>query len=156
MKNGTELPLLALLLVAALAVLFAIWSSMQVDLAAAQVNATVAQGQMPLVETITGQVSGWIVKAVLGVLALGAASALVLWVRSLLQKRPSGQWQGGPNARWQREPRPRAISEAELMRMYLMQQLTGGRPADARQMGIQPAQMTSIYPEGEDEAQIIL
>ena len=149
MKNGTELPLIGLVIIAALAVLFAIWNSMQVDLAAAQVNATVAQGQMPMAELVSGQISGWIVKAVIGVLAIGAATALVTWVQSLLQKRSAGAWQAGPNARWQREPRPRTVSEGELMRMVLLQQMTGRGNAPVQQPPM-------IHTEGDDEAQIYL
>ena len=149
MKNGTELPLIGLVIIAALAVLYAIWSSMQVDLAAAQVNATVAQGQVPMAELVTGQISGWIVKAVIGVLAIGAATSLVMWVQSLLQKRSTSVWQAGPNARWQREPRPRTVSEGELIRMVLLQQMTGRVNAP-----VQPA--PTIHAEGDDEAQICL
>jgi hypothetical protein len=71
---------------------------MQLDLAVASLNATVAGAETPIPMMIAGE---WIVKALVGTLISGTvvagATALIIWVRNQLRRRNSGQkeWQGG-------------------------------------------------------------
>ncbi|MCX6067888.1 MAG: hypothetical protein NT121_19385 [Chloroflexi bacterium] len=133
MKTGMEYPLLGLVLLVILVLLWNAWSGLQLDLSVASLNATVAGTEAPEPVLIAGQ---WIVKAIVGTLLSGVviagATALVTWLRKQWRQQNANKakWQPGPNANWGRQPQPRPVSEAELMRMWMMQQLGGNsRPA---------------------------
>jgi hypothetical protein len=129
MKTGMEWPLGGLVAVLALILLGNMWSGMQVDIAANQVQASAGASTLPAPALMLGE---WIVKAVVGLvlggLVTAGITALVVWVKK--QLRPEPTWKAGPNANWGRERGPRAVSEAELMRMMMYQQMAaqnGGR-----------------------------
>jgi hypothetical protein len=135
MKTGMEYPLIGLVILVALVVLWNAWSGMQLDLSVAALNATVAGTETPEPVLIAGQ---WLVKALVGTVLSGAviagATALIAWARKQWRTHQMDQrkWQPGPNANWGRQPQPKPVSEAELMRMWMMQQLGGNsRPASS-------------------------
>jgi hypothetical protein len=130
MKTGMEWALLGVVVLVALGFLWNIWSGMQLDIAVAATTATAAGTTVPAPVMVGGQ---WIVNAIVGTVIGGAVSAfiaaLVIWVRKRWseanQVQQAHAWQGGPNARWGKQPR--VPSEAELMRMALLQQMASSR-----------------------------
>jgi len=126
MKFGMEYPLIGLVVLVALVILWNTWSGMQLDLSVATLNATIAGAQTPEPVLVAGQ---WIVKAIVGTLLSGTviagATALIVWARKQWRTYQVDQkkWQPGPNANWGRQPQPKPISEAELMRIWMMQQM---------------------------------
>jgi len=125
MKTQTDMALFGLLLAVMAVFAFGIWSAGQVDVAAAQVNAQAAAGQLPMAEVIGGQVSGWALKTIIGIVAVAIATAGVAWVRQWWKRRNGKRaWRSGPNAQWQGQERgPRQVNDADLMRMMMMQQM---------------------------------
>lgn len=148
MRNGTELPLIGLVLIAALALLFGAWSSNQVNLAAAQVGITSLGSQSPELAGGAVAVASWIVNVGGGVLAVAALCFLAWLGWSFLQKRPNQKWKAGPNAQWQGGPRTRPLSTDEVMRAYMLRQMMAGQ-------GGQPVPPVQIIGEADD-AQIQL
>jgi len=132
MKTGMEWPLGGLVAVLALILLGNMWSGMQVDIAATQVQASAGASTLPAPALLLGE---WIVKAVVGLvlggLVTAGITALVVWARKQLRATSNPQkWTPGPNASWGRERGPRTVSEADLMRMMMYQQMAaqnGGR-----------------------------
>ena len=124
-----EYPLIGLVVLVALVVLWNAWSGIQLDLSVASLNATVAGTEAPGPVLIAGQ---WIVKAIAGTLLSGAviagATALISWARKQWRAHQNDQkkWQPGPNANWGRQAQPKPVSEAELMRIWMMQQMGVG------------------------------
>ena len=137
MKTQMEYPLIGLIVLVVLVILWNIWSGMQVDLAVASLNATIAGTEAPAPVMIAGQ---WIVKAIVGTLissvVIAGATALFIWARKQLrlQNAEQRQWKGGPNAYWGQPRQPKAMSESELYRLMLMQQMGGQLPAKSQQM----------------------
>lgn len=131
MKTGMEYPLIGLALLLAGVLLWNAWSDMQVEIAVAAVNATIAGEAAPAPVLLAGE---WLVKALVSALVGGTVTALVtvliVWARRQWYAQGGG-WKSGPNAQWARPERgPRAPSESELYRMMLMQQMAqqnGGR-----------------------------
>jgi hypothetical protein len=131
MKTGMEWPLGGLVAVLALILLGNMWSGMQVDIAANQVQASAGASTLPAPALMLGE---WIVKAVVGLvmggLVTAGIAALVVWVRKQWRASAAPKWAPGPNANWGRERGPKAVSDAELMRMMMYQQMAaqnGGR-----------------------------
>lgn len=138
MKTGMGWPLAGLtaLFLAVLGV--SAWYNAQLDLAVAALNATAAGEQVPEEALLAGE---WVIKAVVGSLLGGTVTALVTagiwWARRqwLAQKQQAGRWQAGPNANWGRQAQPRMMSESEMYRMLLLQQMQqngSGRNAPPR------------------------
>jgi hypothetical protein len=130
MKTQTEMSLMMLGLVVVIVIAYSIYSAGQVDLAASQVGATAAAEKLPEAAVIGGQVTGWALKTLLGVLGLALATGLVAWVRQWWRVRNSKRaWRSGPNAQWQpsQERGPRTMSGDEMLRLMLMQQMMGNR-----------------------------
>lgn len=148
LKTQMEYPLLGLVVLVILVILWDIWSGMQVDLAVASLNATMAGTTAPEPVLIAGQ---WIVKAILGTLLGGAvtASATALWIWARKKWRQQNaeqrQWKSGPNANWGQPRQPKVMSEAELYRLMLMQQMGGQLPVSSQP--IRPPMLV----EAEDE-----
>ena len=147
MKTGMELPLFGLIVLTILVLLWNTWSGLQLDLSVAALNATMAGTETLEPVLIAGQ---WIVKAVVGTLLSGAvvagATALIAWARKQWRTHQMDQrkWQSGPNAHWGRQPQPKPVSEAELMRIWMMQQLGGNsKPA--------PGSLPQIVEKNNDE-----
>lgn len=130
MKTQTDVAMIMLALVVAGVIALAVWSGAQVNAAAAAVNAEAAAGQVSGLALIGGQVAGWALSTVIGIVVIAIATGLVAWVRKWWQSRSlSGKrtWRSGPNAQWQQPERgPRTASSDELMRVMLMQQILGG------------------------------
>jgi hypothetical protein len=122
---------------------------MQFDLAVASLNATIAGTATPAPVMIAGE---WIVKALVGTLLSGVvvagATALIVWARKQLrlQNAEQRQWKGGPNANWGQPRQPKVMSETELYRLMLMQQMAGGSG--------KPTQNIRLTTEGDDEPTI--
>lgn len=146
MKTQMEYPLVGLIVLVVLVILWNIWSGMQVDLAVASLNATIAGTEAPAPVMIAGQ---WIVKALVGTLlssaVIAGATALFVWVRKQLRLHNAEQkkWQGGPNAYWGQPRQPKVMSESELYRLMLMQQMAGGTG--------KPPQNIRVATENDDE-----
>ena len=149
MKTQMEYPLIGLIVLVVLVILWNIWSGMQVDLAVASLNATIAGTEAPAPVMIAGQ---WIVKAIVGTLISGVviagATALFIWARKQLrlQNAEQRQWKSGPNAYWGQPRQPKVMSESELYRLMLMQQMAGGSG--------KPAQNIRVTTEADDEPTI--
>jgi len=153
MKTGMEIPLIGVIVAALLVGLWNTWSGMQVDLSVSAVTATAAGQAAPDIVMMSGQ---WIVKAIVGTLIGGTvtagAAALIVWGRGQMRKQAAEQkqWTAGPNANWGRsQAQPKPISEAELTRYWMMQQMGMGR-------GERGSPMPPVvrYQEGEDEPKI--
>jgi hypothetical protein len=139
MKTNTDVAMIALVLVVLSVIALAVFSAGQVSLAAAQVNAEAAAGQLPLAAVVGGQLSGWALSSLIGIVVLAVASGLAAWARRWWVTRDGRRsaWRSGPNARWQglevaeRAARgPRSISSDEWMRMMLMQQMMSATSQD--------------------------
>jgi hypothetical protein len=130
MKTQTEMTLIGLALVVVAVIAWAVLSAGQVDLAAAQVGAQVAAEKLPEAAVIGGQISGWALKTLLGIVAVAMATGLIAWLRQWWRKRKTDKraWRSGPNANWQTERGTRATSGDELMRMLMMQQMLANNP----------------------------
>lgn len=147
MKTETGLPLMALVLVLAGVIAFAVWSASAADAAALQVRAAAIGNQMPEATLIMSEVAGWALRAVLGIIVVAIASGLAYWMRSNWR-----QWLRGDDKRRARQQQvagyergPRQMSEAELMRMILMQQLGTPQQRGARMRPTQP------MPDNDDD-----
>ena len=151
MKTQMEYPLIGLVVLLVLVLLWNIWSGMQLDLAVASLNATIAGTATPAPMMIAGE---WIVKALVGTLLSGVviagATALIVWARKQLrlQNAEQRQWKSGPNAYWGQPRQPKVLSETELYRLMLMQQMGGQLPAKSQQM------RPSVFMEADDEPTI--
>jgi hypothetical protein len=151
MRNGTELPLIGLVFIAALALLFAAWNANQVNLAAAQVGVTTLGNDAPEVAGGAAAVAGWIFNAG-GVILFLAVLCLLGWLAwSFLQKQSRrNKWKSGPNAHWQQSgSHPRPLSTDEVLRTYMLRQMMGG------QSGQPVIPQAQVFTEGDD-AQINL
>jgi hypothetical protein len=150
MKTQVEYPLIGLVVLLVLVLLWNIWSGMQLDMAVASLNATIAGAATPAPVMIAGE---WIVKALVGTLLSGivvaSATALIVWARKQLrlQNQEQKKWQGGPNAYWGQPRQPKVMSESELYRLMLMQQMTGSPGASAK---------ARLMTEGDDEPTLTL
>ena len=149
MKTQMEYPLIVLVVLVVLVILWNIWSGMQVDLAVASLNATIAGTETPAPVMLAGE---WIVKALVSLLFGGVATAgvtmLIVWARKQWHQQNAEQkkWQSGPNANWARQPK--VMSESEFYRLMLMQQMGGQLPA-----GSQPTR-PPVFMEADDEPTI--
>lgn len=127
MKTQMEYPLIGLIVLLFLVLLWNIWNDMQLDLAVASLNATIAGTPTPAPAMVAGE---WIVKALVGTLLSGTvvagATALIVWAKKQLRLHNTEQkkWQNGPNAYWGQPRQSKALSEAELYRLMLMQQMS--------------------------------
>jgi hypothetical protein len=150
MKTQMEHPLIGLVVLLVLVLLWNIWSGMQLDMAVASLNATIAGAATPAPVMIAGE---WIIKALVGTLLSGTvvagATALIVWVRKQLrlQNQEQKKWQGGPNAYWGQPRQPKVMSEAELYRLMLMQQMTGNQGTSSK---------ARLITEGDDEPTLTL
>lgn len=131
MKTGMEWPLLGLVVLVALGFLWNMWSGMQVDLAVAATTASAAGTTVPAPVMIGGQ---WIVNAIIGTLIGAAVTAfiagMVVWFRKQIKiQNAKPEWKSGPNANWGQQRPPKPMSEAELYRLMLMQQMGVDRAA---------------------------
>ena len=134
MKNGTEIYLIGLVCLVVAVFGWSIFSSQQVDLAAAQVGATVASGQLPMAAVIGGQVAGWALSSILGMVAVAVGAVAVAYARKLWKGRNEKRaWRNGPNAQWQQERQPRAVSDAEMLKMMMVQQMMANNPGKRQQ-----------------------
>lgn len=131
MKTGMGLPLVVLVFALVLVVLWNIWGGYQVEIAAAQVQATAVGGTVTAPAMLGAQM---IVKAIIGLLFGGVITAAIGYGVAWLRRQTRSSWQSGPNARWQTKQQPaerslRGPSETELYRAMLMQQVraTGGQ-----------------------------
>jgi hypothetical protein len=90
MKTGMELPLIGLAFVLGLVVLWNVWSGYQVDIAAAQVQATAVGGALTAPAMLGVEM---VVKAALGLVLGGVVTAGiaqgVAWLRSRYGLRPT-------------------------------------------------------------------
>lgn len=125
MKTQTEMAMVMLVLIVAAVIALTVWSGSQVEVAAAQVNAEVATGKLPMAAMIGGEMAGWALKTLIGVIVLAIATGIAAWVRQWWKSQNSKRaWRKGPNAKWQGQERaPRPISEADFMRAILYQQM---------------------------------
>jgi len=129
MKNGTEIYLIGLVCLVVAVFGWSIFSSQQVDLAAAQVGATVASGQLPMAAVISGQVTGWALSSILGMVAVAVGSVAVAYARKMWKGRNGKRaWRNGPNAQWQQERQPRPVSDAEMLKTMVYQQMLANNP----------------------------
>jgi hypothetical protein len=135
MKTGMEYPLIGLVILVIAIVLWNTWQSTQVDLAVAALNATAAGEVAPEPVLLAGQ---WIVKALVGTLIGGTITALVtaliVWLRREWTKSQveTSKWKSGPNANWGQQRQAKGVSESEIYRLMLLQQMSaanGGRAA---------------------------
>ena len=139
MKTGVEYPLAGLVILVFLVILWNVWSGMQVDLSVASLNATIAGTEAPAPVMMAGE---WIVKAIVGTLMSGVVvagtTALFIWARKKWrqQNAEQGQWKSGPNAYWGQQRQPKVMSESELYRLMLMQQMGGGSGKPARNIHV--------------------
>lgn len=151
MKTGMEYPLIGLVALVILVIIWNVWSGMQVDLSVAALNATIAGTEAPAPVIIAG---GWLVKAlvslVLGGVVTAGITTLFVWARKKWRQQASEQrqWKSGPNAYWGQPRQPKVMSEAELYRLMLMQQMTGGTAT--------PARNVRLITENDDEPTITL
>ena len=130
MKTGMGNGLILIVVLVACGIVMSVLQAQQVELATAQVQSTAAAAQMPLIETMVGQLGGWLIKFALGVIVAGLAGLIFTWLRSKLRKPPRA-WRGGPNAQWQhREPRERGVTTTDLLKIMMMQ--SGQRPQPPR------------------------
>jgi hypothetical protein len=151
MKTGMELPLLGMVVVVLVMALWQAWSGMQVDLSVGALNATIAGQATPEPLLIVTQ---WLATAagvilLLALLAGGVYAFRLWWQQRARQEKKA--WKSGPNANWAQPPQPRTPSEAELMRMALLQQMSGGARYGERASPIRP---TIIREGGNDEPEI--
>ena len=79
---------------------------------------------------------------------IAGATALFIWARKQLrlQNAEQRQWKSGPNAYWGQPRQPKVMSETELYRLMLMQQMAGG-PG-------KPTQNIRLTTEADDEPTI--
>lgn len=129
MKTEMEYGLFGLVALVALGLLMSVFNAQQVEMAAAQVQATTAMAQMPMAATFLGQFGGWLVKFALGVLIAGLAGLLMAWVRSKMFSKSRRAWRNGPNAQWQqREPREQGVKTADLLKLMIQQNIQRHQP----------------------------
>jgi hypothetical protein len=131
MKTGMEGPLLGIVAVAIAIVLWQAWSGMQVDLSVAALNATIAGQTTP--EPLAAAWKGLLTFLGAGIFLLVVVTGGyfgINWIKryQAREKAVARQgWKNGPNAYWERQPRP--VSEAELMRAAILRSLAGqGQP----------------------------
>lgn len=135
MKTDTNLALIMLGLVVVGVIALAVWGGAQVNAAAADVNASATASEVPGLALIGGQLAGWALSAVVGVFVTAVATGIVAFARQWWKTRGSKRaWRSGPNAQWQGQERtPKAISDADLMRLMMYQQMTAGQQGNAKQ-----------------------
>jgi len=156
MKTQVEYPLIGLVVLVVLVILWNIWSGMQVDLAVASLNATIAGAEAPEPVILAGQ---WIVKAVvstvIGGFVTAGATALFVWARQKWRQHnlSKQKWNSGPNAYWGQPRQPKVMSESELYRLMLMQQMGLDR-LDHRGGSGKPPQNIRVATENDDEPTI--
>lgn len=125
MKTGMEIPLIFLAFVLGLVILWSTWGGYQVEIAAAQVQATAVGGAVTAPAMLGAEM---VVKAIVGLVLGGVVTAGVGYGITWLRRQSAGQWKGGPNARWKKsqpqpvERVPRGPSDGELLRAMLMRQ----------------------------------
>ena len=150
LKTQMEYPLIGLVVLLALVILWNIWSGMQVDLAVASLNATVAGTETPGPVLVAGQ---WVVKAIIGTVIGGfitaGATALFIWARKKWRQHnlASNKWNSGPNAYWGQPRQPKVMSESELYRLMLMQQMASNKTGS----GSQPSAMFPTVTRMDDD-----
>lgn len=156
LKTQMEYPLIGLVVLLALVILWNIWNGMQVDLAVASLNATVAGTEAPEPVLVAGQ---WIVKAVISTVIGGfvtaGATALFVWARKKWRQHNLGKqkWNSGPNAYWGQPRQPKVMSESELYRLMLMQQMASNKTGADNQPG---AMFPTVTRMDDDEPTITL
>lgn len=132
MKTGMGNGLILIVVLVACGIGMSVLQAQQVELATAQVQATTAAAQMPLIETMLGQLGGWLIKFSLGVVVAGVAGMGFAWLRLKLRPASRRAWRSGPNAQWQhREPRERGVTTTDLLKIMMMQ--NGQRPQQRSQ-----------------------
>jgi hypothetical protein len=129
MKTNTDISLVILVLVVIGAIAWSIVSSSQASMAAAQVTAEAAGEQMPMMAVIGGQVTGWAIKTIIGVVVVAIATGLVAWARQWWKGRNGKQaWRKGPNAKWQQqEQAPRQATMESVIQTMLLRDLMAQR-----------------------------
>lgn len=150
MKTGMHLPLLGLFAILALAILGSAWKYARTEIAIASLAAESVGADLPAGWMAMGEIgASWVVKAVVGSLLMGAGTAIGMKAWNAWKKKNRQEaWAPGPNANYQRQPpAPRGMSENELYRMMLYQQMTqnGARPAK------RPAQNGMVNDDDEPE-----
>jgi len=157
LKTQMEYPLISLVALLGLVVLWNLWSGMQVDLAVASLNATVAGAEAPGPVLVVGQ---WVVKAIIGTLIGGfvttGATAVFVWARKTWRQQhnpATSKWASGPNAYWGQPHQPKAMSESELYRLMLMQQMASNKSSAGSQPG---AMFPTVTRMDDDEPKITL
>lgn len=129
MKTGMHYPLLGLFALMAIAIIGSIWKHVQTEVAIAQLTAQSLGPDLPGGWLAFGEIGTfWVVKAILGSLLAGAGTAIGLkfW-NAWKKKKRQNAWVSGPNANYQRQqPAPRGVSDSELYRMMLYQQMQNG------------------------------
>lgn len=129
MKTETDMMMLGLVLLVVAGIFFAIYSGGQVDMAAAQVGATVAAEQLPEAAVVAGQLSGWALKTLLGIVGVAIGSTLIVLAQRWWKNRQAGRnWKRGPNARWQQE-QPRQTSMESMLQMMMLREMMQQRSA---------------------------
>lgn len=138
--DNTPLVVLLIVLAAVGVLVFGLTIDAPVQAATAQANAALAVTQLPGGVEFWGTLSGWLVKALLGMIVTAIIVGIIIpAVKRWAQMRAmgGGKWKSGPNAYWSRnggddEP---ALSTRELLEMAMIERLMGGPatlPAAAR------------------------
>ena len=151
MKTNAGLPFVVLIFAGIAGIFWSVWSSMQVNLAVTQIEATTAEAKLSETAVIAGQVSGWALKTALGVVAVAIATGVVAFAREKIkQSRQKKHWQPGPNAYWgqQQAPKqPKPMSQAEIFQLWMQQQMFQNMPKQER------PQMPEL-PKGDDSGNV--
>lgn len=134
MKTGMHYPLLGLLALMAVAVVGSIWRHTQTEIAIAQLTAQSMGADLPGGWLAFGEIGAyWVIKAIVGTLLAGAGTAVGLKIWNAWKKgKRQNAWVSGPNANYQqRQPSQKNVSDSDLYRMMLYQQMqtqNGTRP----------------------------
>lgn len=126
MRTGMHYPLIGLAILLAAAILGKIWNNAQIDIATSQLQAEALGTELPPGALALGEIgAAWVIKAIVGTLLAGAGTAIGLKVWDVWKKRQhQTNWAPGPNANYQRQPAAPRVSDADLYRMMLYQQMT--------------------------------
>jgi phosphate/sulfate permease len=140
MKTGMQYPLIGLAVLLLVAILGKTWNNAQIDIATARMQAQALGTELPSGALAIGEIGAfWVIKAIAGTLLAGAGTAIGvrLWADWKKRKRQSN-WMPGPNANYQRQPpAQKAVSNAELYRMMMYQQMQqGGARKTPAQIGM--------------------
>jgi len=137
MKTGMEVPLIFLAFLLGMVVLWSTWSGYQVDIAAAQVQATVSGGAVTAPAMLGAEM---VVKALIGLVFGGCVTAGIAYAVAWVRRQGGRNWKGGPNAKWKKaqdQPQqPRPMSDAELYRFMMAQQMRTGGAANGNNMRV--------------------